>query len=601
MTGHPSVRVPRSEWIILAVLTATVVSVRGLIGYLDIGATVWGDETLYLELARSVARLDPVTTVHYPPLYPALVSAGLVAGEWFPAVMAISAAISGLVVPAAHLLARSLGMRNRLAVAALAGVLPAGWVYTQFLMSENLSTPLAVLATALAVRGRRREGFVVGLLVAGLYLTKYLLLPMALVLAVTWLVLVRHRHRSTGARGLDRGAVAWVATGAALPLVLWAVAATSAGFPLSWALGARLPRNTLSQAAERGSLSQALLWVAIYAGIVLLVALPVWPAVIGHLARAGRDRSPDPQRAYLLVVPVLEIGYVAVAAQHSLGAPYNADGVVRIMGRYLLHLTPLLLVLGLLLAEKVLSRPRPAVRWSVVAVGSAGVLVVAAAVWRVFYRGWLLDLPAESFTRALTAGDLFPMRSGWFLLLVLAVTAVTAALVAVARDPRWSTPLAWLWVAAYATAPVTWLAQAEAFAQQAPAAATQGGTVDRKLYGLLADLPGERFVVVLDQGLRTGNVRWASMFWEVDPARVEVHRSPDDLELAPLPPDGDAAGALRQTALDLGCDGVEVVCVVVRRDELDLEPLLVDDRWGQTVRFYPMDGPFSPERSDGLG
>ncbi len=115
------------------------------------------DEDYYLQNARSIFALAPYAQVHYPPLYSLVVAPGsgvppLVPGGDGDRRARLVPHRPGLLVPG-----ELLGPRHPVWAAAIVAVIPAQYAYAQLLMSENLSTPLFVVVSALAVRGRNRE------------------------------------------------------------------------------------------------------------------------------------------------------------------------------------------------------------------------------------------------------------------------------------------------------------------------------------------------------------------------------------------------------------------------------------------------------------
>lgn len=229
--------VARSELSALVILTTLTMAVRAWLGVIDPGPTLYFDEAYYIENARSIFHLASYSTAIYPPLYSVLIAAGLTQAAWYPATMAISAAASGLAVPATWFLARSLGARWPLAAATIVALLPAGYAYSQYLLSENLSTPLFILALALAVRGRQSEGWIVGISAAALFLTKYIALPAVPLLCALWLLRVWQNDASRRhARSL--AAVALRPVMAVVVLIVgWLIYAIASGFALRDAIG----------------------------------------------------------------------------------------------------------------------------------------------------------------------------------------------------------------------------------------------------------------------------------------------------------------------------------------------------------------------------
>ena len=584
----PATSITARELIALIVLTVATLVLRIAIAVNDGGPTLYFDEAYYIENARALFELAPYATAHYPPLYSLLLAPGQLAEDWYPVTMAISAAASALTVPAAWFLGRSVGLRWPLVAAAVAAASPAYLAYAGYMMSENLSTPLFVVAIALACRGRAREGWLLGLALAGLIGTKYLFLPAAFILFVMYLVVRRKPGRGWRLAESARAAVPVVVPIAVLGLG-WLAYAMASGFSLFEAAGLGVPSSTLGRGASDGDPKFLLLWLTIYCGILLL---PTLPAVLAIVVYAGRPRSAGlfltrPQAIFAVGLAVLVVTYLATTVQHSFGAYYNYPEPSRAWGRYLMHLSPTLILLGLLLLQR-LGENRAAVRPLRVLAALVVTLAAGLAAWRILYYGWIFGMPRWSFDYPLTAADVFPFRTLGTVVMYVAATVVVGG--ALMWRPRWAAAIGCgVVVAALVLSSVTYLVRSFPIDEFSGDRSNVNGSLPRKLFATMdADgVAGSPAMFVLADGLNVRSMEWDTRFWDVDPDTVAVARADDlGLEVGGAEHTSAGAGALLTEVADLEvCAPPVKSCYLVTKTPLESVGSRLDDRWGQAIYF----------------
>lgn len=183
--------------LLLVAAWVTVVSLHCsvLAPYFELGPAVIGDEILYRLYADRLLHFEPYLACtinslcsgmpdpNYPPAYPLL----LALAEWVsPAapletMKIVNIGVASAVMFPIYALARQLLSRDlAFGAAIVAGMLPAGFVFTLSLMSENLYTTVFVTVFWLAVRQRPASLVVAALFGGGLalcFLTKFISLP----------------------------------------------------------------------------------------------------------------------------------------------------------------------------------------------------------------------------------------------------------------------------------------------------------------------------------------------------------------------------------------------------------------------------------------
>ena len=581
-------RAPATEPVVLALLTIAVAAVRVRLAVTDGGATLFFDEAYYVENARAIFALGAYSTAHYPPLYSLLLAPGLLAESWYPATMAISAATSALAVPAAWFLARSADFKLPLLAALAVGLLTSAFAYSTFMMSENLSTPIFVLAVALTIRARAQEGWMLGVAATALVLTKYLFLPVAVILIVAYLVL-RQRHEPNRPRNVRLKEVALAFAAPILGGAAWLTYALGSGFSLFQAIGLTDPTSTFERSVSEGEVQDLLLWIVVYVGALMLPALPTALLAVLYLTRRRSIplRLHNRQAALAVLTAILATVAVAVAVQHSFGAPYNYPEPTLAWPRYLMHLGPVLLVVGLVLLQTLTSTDRSPVRVALLVALGALVAGGGLAVWWFLFREGS-GIVAWGFTAPITAADLFPLRTIGTLVLTVGATMLVAALTVMPIARSWASTigsgviilLLGLTTANYINVSIP----VDPFVADY---ADTNGSLTRKMLDVLESdaVKDKTTVFFLTDGVVNGNLYWQLRFWD---------RSPDEIQ-APLIeefglsfPERDPASTKalfeKLAALD-ECAAPRDVCYLVTRVPLPVEGRL-DDRWGQTLYFH---------------
>ncbi len=578
-----------SELGILTLLTLAVATVRVWLAIHDGGPTLFFDEGYYLGNARSLFTLEQYSTGHYPPLYSMLIAPGLFAGNWYPVIMAMSAFVSAAVVPATWLLAKSVGLKQPLIAAALVALLPSGAAYATFLMSENLSTSLFVVATALAIRGRTREGPLLGLCIAAVYLTKYLFLPAVPLLVLFWLLRVWQQSGKKPTLKLLLPAALRVAVPIVLMVAAWLIYALLSGVNLTQAVGLGDPTETLASAGTDGGLKRVVMWTFVASGVLALPIIPVLFLSLVYFVSGRRDKDVQlstTQKTYAWMVGVFAMVSLAVVVQHTAGAGYNIPDPHRIWGRYLMHMTPLLIAFGLVLLQALLSsdRKKP---WQIPVVAAfIASLGVAFGYWALFYRGWLFNLPRWTFSSPLVAADVFPMRDWYALILMLVVTAVITTILFVKpkNTARYFVLAAGCWIAVHFLVTINFIRQDIPVDRYTADNADIGGSLVRKLFGVVQE--GTPYFFVLADGLAIEHMGHKASFWGVDGRLVRVVT----LSETGLTEPGEGQQDKQLTAgiVSLPACQSAAHCYLVVKYPRQLAGERLDDRWGQAIRLYPV-------------
>ncbi len=349
---------------VLVLMTFVLFAIKAVWAVQISSGPLINDELLYKFNASAIFDLQKYFTAHYPPAYSLVLAPALFFQDWYEGMLVLNAFWSSLVVPAAWLLARVAGVQHPLLAAALAALLPMQVVYPNILYSENLFVPLFVLAMALALRGGQHghlEALAFGIVLGMTHLTKYLFLPAVPLLFGAWLY-----SRSRTVKDLRSGSLLQRYLPAFLVLAsycvvigVWLLYGLNSGFNLKELFGLGIS-GIKSKAVTGGSF---FMWAVVYSAYIILAWLPIWGVVVIWLSQLS-DKfwriRPEPQQARFLILTLMLSGcYWLVAVQHSFGVEYNYPVPKYMIGRYLMHLTPIMLVVGVWVLERIADSQSP--------------------------------------------------------------------------------------------------------------------------------------------------------------------------------------------------------------------------------------------------
>lgn len=387
-----------NTYLILFIVTLALFIIKVFWALPPTGPTVFLDEVLYRESASALISLSKYSSPQYPPLYPLLISPALLLENWYQGMIVLNAFWSSLLVPATWFLSRSVRLKNPLFPAFLVALLPMHVIYPSLIMSENLFVTIFVLAVALTLHdGKTRLsrslafGFSLGLA----NITKYLFLPSVIILFFVYLAQIlwfKRRGKNLGAAGLLYNALV-VCFGYALPMSAWIVYSHFSAITPSRALGF-LPAG---QFASDFSLDSAVMWAVVYGAYAVLAWTPflliilLWATSSSHTLNLF-TRMPHQSRFFTVIVVVLTASHLLLAAHHSLGQGYNNPTPQYVIGRYLMHLTPLLIVMSMLGIEQLRQAKKPQ-SWPVGLVILSLVILLAVFSWSVLFDQGIWELP----------------------------------------------------------------------------------------------------------------------------------------------------------------------------------------------------------------
>jgi hypothetical protein len=350
------------------------------------------DELLYKFNAMAIFSFQKYPHPHFPPLYPAMLAPAFFFKNWYEGMLIINAFLSSLTVPATWFLARSAGVRHPLIAALLAALLPMHVIYPDLLYSENLFIPLFVFATALALRGGKSgffEALAFGFVLGITHLTRYLFLPALPLLFGIWLYSFSKNEQKVVADSLFKKYCPVFAVLLAYGLIIgfWLFYGWFSGLTSTKLFGFGISGNYV----KMSKIDSFLIYASAYSAYIVLAWFLVWILMTAWAVQINDKQwrlQLQPVHKRFLVLAITLLGcYWAVAVRHSFGASYNYPVPMRIIGRYLMHLSPIMLVAGVWALERITESTAPFRKMKVLM--GAGVLLVFAFLswWILFDKG----------------------------------------------------------------------------------------------------------------------------------------------------------------------------------------------------------------------
>jgi len=329
---------------------------------MDTVGPIVADEVLYKINARKIFRHEPLSTLHYPPLYSLLLSAAFFSKDnWYQWMLFLNAIVSSLVVIPVWLIgSRFLPKSFALISVMIAGLWSFHVAYPRVLMSENLYVPLFLFSVFIFLNAEREDGrhslplyALFGFLTALAYLTKYIHLVALPCFVILWLVRPLFRDDPDKRKLLEKSRyyqAAAAAAGFTLTFFPWVLYAWNIGFSAAQAMGLQHAAYTTKYA----TISSLMIWITFYTAYLVLMTAPFLLifALYFNLLISGKIKNDGKETFFMLTVVFVTLVFLLTAIKHSWCAIYNYPEPNRIMGRYLIQLSPLYLIFFMIALNK---------------------------------------------------------------------------------------------------------------------------------------------------------------------------------------------------------------------------------------------------------
>jgi 4-amino-4-deoxy-L-arabinose transferase-like glycosyltransferase len=324
------------------------------------GPFLFFDELLYKLNSKALFNRQSYYSVHYPPLYPLSLALALFShGSWYTWMLAINCLISSAIVFPVWLIGiRVLPESMALAATMISALMPYHFIYPRMIMSENLFLPIFLVTVHLVLSAKNKfwlAEFFTGCSLALAYLTRYIFLVAIPVLLVVWWLRARssdgmNRKNLLGQVHFSYRLLA-IFVGYLLTYLPWMIYVHRSGNRLTRAFLGNTKPTAVAGAASLDSLT---MWVSAYVSYVILVMAPYMPLVLLYLflVVTKKLKNTSEEKAFLILLMSLTGVFLATSIHHSWKGSYNYPKPQYLLGRYLVQLTPLFCILGLMTLNK---------------------------------------------------------------------------------------------------------------------------------------------------------------------------------------------------------------------------------------------------------
>ncbi len=348
-----------------------------------------GDEKVYKEIAQDIFYGNPVSSFHYPFLYPAILAPGLICKQHFLwAMLCINIVIKVIGLGVIYVLLKKLLPSGRiLAVVIMIACTPGYFVFSRLLLSENLSVPLLLIAVLYhmvfrrvkisdEIRNKGRVWFTIGaaLLSLSLFWTKYLMLVLLPIFCLYWCTACLNREKKSTVRYFVWDGIVYVSTVCIFIGLYFLLYAARTGAEPTF----ELLKATMGFATKAGpeSTGYALLpsgrWIICYLAYAILGNV----LIVTHIIGRTDIQKLRAFKGHFYFIISLAVMLIFVSARHSTLVYYNEGGqMVKLLGRYITYITPLSVVVWAFLVDK--TEANRTSKWR----GRIAFLYGTAAIW----------------------------------------------------------------------------------------------------------------------------------------------------------------------------------------------------------------------------
>jgi hypothetical protein len=350
--------------IVIAIFLIIIISliIKYYVSIIPTGPRVFGDEYIYKDDALRIFEKSLFSSAHYPPIYSLLISVAFNFLNWYSAMIFINFLASSLLLIPVWFLARRFVSRVSASISILlVSLLPYHVIFPRLILSENLSLLLFITAVVLAVNGiqaGKLNALFLGLVLGLCFLTKYLFLPEIPILIIYWLFakkMVENPHPRLNFID-DIGNLIILIAGILITLIPWLIFTKLSGISLSSALGSGISGINSTEISLDSFLTFAFAYSAY---IILSTGLIILPTILFGIAASIKDKARkmiSKELIFFMLIFTLTIVFWVLGTQHSFGAAYNYPIPQNIQGRYLIYLSPLFIIFGIIAIERIMDK-----------------------------------------------------------------------------------------------------------------------------------------------------------------------------------------------------------------------------------------------------
>jgi hypothetical protein len=256
---------------------------------------------------------------------------------------------SSIIFPVYLIASQVLNRKSTFVILIITSVLPFQFLLPIRLLSENLYLPLFFWAVYMVFCSPHNPKFrlhwdiLTGMILGLLYLTRFITLALIpLFLLIWWVKPFNSVNRISEINFQKIFHFTVVCFFLSLTFSPWIMINLQNGFDIKHAMGFGIAQKTNINQLTMGNLFK---WSIIYLGYFVLLAAPF----LNLLFLLNKKREyPESTKRWFFLVGVLVLGFLAAVTRHSWRAWYNHPIPLQIMGRYVIYLTPILLITAFL-------------------------------------------------------------------------------------------------------------------------------------------------------------------------------------------------------------------------------------------------------------
>jgi hypothetical protein len=294
----------------------------------------------------------------YPPLYPISIIPGFsFNGFAYDGILLINSLLmSAIVFPIFFISRQILDHKKSLLIALISCLISFNLVFPARIASENLYFPLLFWALLVVVvnpinhRFRIYWDIVLAALLSAMYLTRFITLAAIPFFIIAWWL--KPFNGDSDPLSLDRRKIIHLlvmAFSSAIVFSPWLLLGFDNNIPLKHLFGFIITSKTTP---EQLTISNLFKYVVLYGSYLVLMASPVLNLILGMKLKKPSKNLDSFFTQWTLSIFLIIAGFFIAVVRHSWRALYNANLPTKLMGRYFIYFTPVLIILALIHLEK---------------------------------------------------------------------------------------------------------------------------------------------------------------------------------------------------------------------------------------------------------
>ncbi|HLC56887.1 MAG TPA: glycosyltransferase family 39 protein [Candidatus Nanoarchaeia archaeon] len=341
----------------LMIVFIVLVLLKIAIAFFVLSPSTFADDYHYMKMARSFFHdgsftVDGRASYLYPPLYPIVISISYIFKNMeiiYFIFKIINAILSSLIIFPAWLIAKEFfDKKKSFLIASLIGIMPPFFVFSSYILSENLFFPLFLFTIYFIYKSfndnKIRWDVLAGIFLGLSYLTRILALSLIpTIVIILFIKLFRDKDYSQIKKKIILFLIAFIVV---LP---WLIRNLSIfGFSISGLFGYG---ENITAVQNNFTPLQFFYWIIIDVGYILLASGILF--FIGFLINIKKQQ--DKKINLLNAITILSsLFLIFIAATHSSSFPLTKENIFngRVLGRYLEGVLPLIIILGAVSIEK---------------------------------------------------------------------------------------------------------------------------------------------------------------------------------------------------------------------------------------------------------